>query len=213
MLTLGISTASNYFILALGEGDRLLFNSGDYESDKDIGAMMMLALEKTQHSAQDIRRIMVDIGPGGTSRVRTGVAFANGLAFSLDIGVCPVSFFELTGQLLWERHRLPVVSTINSLKGNAYIGFFDQGVLHPTRFGFIDQILPDMLASLDAFAVAGPHSEAIQAMFPDKKIVGDNDLAGIAQVIIEHSAEFAHRELKFPQVALPITEKHFLETI
>jgi len=210
MLTLGISTSSNQFILALGEGDRLLFNSGDYESDKDIGAMMMLALEKTQHSAQDIRRIIVDIGPGGTSRVRTGVAFANSLAFSLGIGVCPVSLFELIGQLLRERHGLPVVGTIKSLKGNAYIGFFDQGVLQPTRFGFIEQILPDMVASLDAFAVAGPHSEVIQAMFPDKKIVADNDLAGIAQLIIEHGAEFADRELKFPHVALPITEKHFL---
>ncbi len=211
MLTLGISTSSNHFILALGEGDRLLFNSGDYESDKDIGAMMLLALEKTQHSAQDIRRIIVDIGPGGTSRVRTGVSFANSLAFSIGIGVCPVSLFELTGKLLWERHRLPVVSTINSLKGNAYIGFFDQGVLHPTRFGFIDQILPDMVASLDAFVVAGPHLEAIQAMFPDKKIVGDNDQAGMAGVLIAHSAEFADRELKFPHLALPITEKHFLQ--
>lgn len=210
MLTLGISTSSNQFILALGEDNRLIFNSGDYESDKDIGALMLLALEKTQRSAGEIQRIVADIGPGGTSRVRTGVSFANGLAFSLSIGVCPVSLFELTGKLLWERHQLPVVSTINSLKGNAYIGFFDEGAMQPTRFGFIDQILPDMAAHLDAFVVAGPHSAAIQALFPDKKIVSDNDLAGIAQIIMAHSDEWADRELKFPHIALPITEKHFI---
>lgn len=197
-------------MLALGEDDSLLFNSGDYEPDKDIGALMLQALEKTQRSVGEIRRIVADIGPGGTSRVRTGVSFANGLAFSLGIGVCPVSLFELIGILLWKRHQLPVVSTINSLKGNAYIGFFDQGVLQPTRFGFIDQILPEMLISLDAFTVAGPHSAAIQALFPDKKIVSDNELTGIAQVMIEHSSEWAGRELKFPHVALPITEKQFL---
>lgn len=210
MLTLGISTSSSQFILALGEDDRLLFHSGDYEPDKDIGALMLLALEKTQRSAQEIRRIVADIGPGGTSRVRTGVSFANGLAFSLGIGVCPVSLFELIGKLLWKRHQMPVVSTINSLKGNAYIGFFDQGKWHPTKFGVIDQILPGIVAPLEAFVVAGPHSAAIQALFPDKKILNDNDLAGIGQVIINDSGEFAERELKFPQLALPITEKHFL---
>ncbi len=82
--------------------------------------------------------------------------------------------------------------------------------MQPTRFGFIDQILPDMAAHLDAFVVAGPHSAAIQALFPDKKIVLDNDLAGIAQIIMAHSDEWAARELKFPHIALPITEKHFL---
>jgi len=40
--------------------------------------------------------------------------------------------------------------------------------------------------------------------------MSDNDLAGIAQVIMEHSSEWADRELKFPHIALPITEKHFM---
>lgn len=211
MLTLGISTSSNHFILALGEGGRIIFNSNDYEPDKDIGAMMQLALEQTRYAAQDIQRIIVDNGPGGTSRVRTGVSFANSLAFSIGIGVCPVSFFELAGRLLWERHGLPAVCTINSLKGNAYMGLFDQGTLLPIRFGFIAEILPDMVASREAVVVAGPHSEKIAALFPDKKIVHDDHLADIAQVLITHGADYAERELKFPQLVLPLTEKHFLQ--
>lgn len=210
MLTLGISTSSGQFIFALGEGDRLIFNSGDYEPDKDIGAIMQLALDTSRRSVHEIRRIIVDIGPGGTSRVRTGVSFANSLGFSLGIGVCPVSFFELTGTLLETRHKLPVITSANSLKGNAYIGLFNNDEPLSTRFGFIHEILPHWVAHLNAFCVCGPHSEKIQAMFPDKKIVADDDLADIARVLISSCSRFAERELKFPHLAFPITEKHFL---
>jgi len=209
MLTLGISTSSGQFALVMGENGTVIFNSEDYQlaENKDVDVLISACLGKTGKSPGDITNILVDIGPGGTSRVRTGIAFANSLSYSLGIPVCPVSSMELAGLDAWENYALPVIATVKSISGNAYIGFYNDHQLKGIRYGTIKEVVPELVSGLDGFAVVGYHREQIISLFPDKKVIDSGCLYGSVRILIEKIDLFKDRALIFPRIALPITEK------
>ena len=209
MLTLGLSTSSGQFALVLGKNSKILFNSDDLQlsNNKDISVLISKGIELTGISVNDISNIIVDIGPGGTSRVRTGISFANSLAFSLGISVCPVSSLELAGRDAWEIFRLPVVSTVNSINGNAYIGLFNGEELITIEYGVVEDILPRLVIDIDAFVTVGYHRENIKNLIPNKKVFDSGLLFGNAKILVEKDFLFLGRALSFPYFAIPITEK------
>ena len=159
MLTLGISTSSGQFALVLGEGGKIIYNSKEFEINNELDDMLCSALKSCGKEVKDITGIIVDIGPGGTSRVRTGVAFANSLSFSSGIPVYPVSSMELAGVDAGSKYNIPVIATVKSIKGNAYIGLYNDGQV-TIIYGPIEEI-PLMTENLNEFAVVGFHREAI----------------------------------------------------
>jgi tRNA threonylcarbamoyladenosine biosynthesis protein TsaB len=209
MLTLGISTSSGQFALVFGENNKLLFNSDElqFSANKDITELMLKGLEVTAKSVRDISNIIVDIGPGGTSRVRTGIAFANSLAYSLGISVCPVSSMELAGLDAWAEFSLPVIATVKSIGGNAYIGFFNNGKLVGIEYGNLKNIVTKFTEGTDEIVVVGYHRDQIREMFPELKITDSGKLFGNARILAEKSDLFLDRAVSFPQYATPITEK------
>jgi tRNA threonylcarbamoyladenosine biosynthesis protein TsaB len=209
MLTIGVSTSSGQFALVFGENSQLIFNSDDLQlpANKDIAVMMSAGLDAVGRSVRDISNIIVDIGPGGTSRVRTGIAFANSLAYSLGISVCPVSSMELAGLDAWDLFSLPVISTVKSIGGNAYIGFFNDSKLVSIEYGNIQSIVSGLVSGLDEVAVVGYHRDLIRELFPELKITDSGKLFGNARILVEKSDLFLNRAVSFPKYAVPITEK------
>ena len=211
MLTLGISTSfSNYAIIIAKEG-KVLFNSNDihFEERKNITEWFDVALEKSKISVKDISKIIVDIGPGGTTSVRTGVAFANSLAFSLGIPVCPVTSIELLTMTSWNQKELPVVSLIKFMKNNYFVGFYDGKNDYQILYGELPDILPDLLKNIHEFVVTGKFISKVEELFPEKEIVDLSILKGDVKLLIEQETKFSVRALKFPQIAFPISEQNY----
>ena len=207
MLTLGISTSSGQFALVLGEGGKTIYNSKEFEINNELDDMLNNALMSCGKEAKDISGIIVDIGPGGTSRVRTGVAFANSLSFASGIPVYPVSSMELAGVDAGNKFNLPVLATVKSIKGNAYIGLYNNGEV-AIKYGPIEEI-PLMTDDLNEFVVVGFHRDAIINLpaLKNKTVIDTEMLFGDVIVFIEKEELFKKRKgINFPYFAQPITE-------
>lgn len=209
MLTLGISTSSGQFALILGEDNHLIFDSTNYKNSSELSEMLSYGLNLCNKNIADIKHIIVDIGPGGTSRVRTGISFANSLSYSLDIPVCPVSSMELAGIDAYDKYKLPVVSTVKSIKGNAYTGFYDNNKIVTIKYGKIEDTVPEMVKDVNSFSVVGFHRDQIINMssMKNRTIVDSHLFFGNAKIFAEKSELFFDRGLKFPIFAQPITEE------
>ena len=209
MLTVGISTSSGQFALVIGENKELLFDSSEYaEQDKELDRVFSAGLKYCKRELREIADIIVDIGPGGTSRVRTGIAFANALAYSLGISVCPVSSMELAGIDAWSKHGLPVVNSVKSIKGNAYVGLYDQNRLS-IQYGTVNELVPELVKEFDKFTVVGFHRETIIHLpsLQNKMMIDSLMNFGNAKILIEKSDLFVKKKVGFPAYAQPITEK------
>ncbi|MDR2120009.1 MAG: hypothetical protein LBP64_03945 [Tannerella sp.] len=211
MLILGISTSAGQFALILGENGRAVFNSADSEPDGELYALLRKGLDVCGKNIDAVSHIIVDTGPGGTSRVRTGVAFADSLSYALRVPVCPVSSMELSGIDAFARYAVPVINSVKSIKGNAYVGFYDgrceNGV--KTEYGRIEEIVPRLTKDVDKFTVVGAHRSLI-AQLPElkgKTVVDSGMPFGNARILIEKSALFLGRGLLFPEFAVPVTEQ------
>ena len=207
MLTLGISTSSGQFALVLGEDGKMIYNSNEFDINNELDDMLSDALKSCRKEMKDITDIIVDIGPGGTSRVRTGVAFANSLSYASNIQVHPVSSMELAGVDAWSKHNRPVIATVKSIKGNAYIGLYNEGQV-TIKYGPIEGIA-EMTENLSEFAVVGFHRDAIMNLpsLKNKTIIDTGMLFGDVIFFIEKEELFKKREgIKFPYFAQPVTE-------
>ncbi|MCE8178484.1 hypothetical protein JGU42_04230 [Porphyromonas gingivalis] len=207
MLTLAISTSSGQFALALGINGELLYRSGKCDMSEDLDAMLNLGLASCGKQVKDICSIVVDIGPGGTSRVRTGVAFANSLSYTLSVPIYTASSMELAGIEAQDRWKIPVVTTVRSIKGNAYIGLYDNKLVC-LEFGLIQDIVPQIVQHLDAFVVVGYHRSIIKSLFLEEKKIVDSEMNfGDVKFLIQKETIFKQKEgLLFPNFAKPIVE-------
>ena len=209
MLTVGISTSSGQFALIIGENSTILFDSSEYVSPmRELDDFLSIGLKCCKREITEIGQLIVDIGPGGTSRVRTGIAFANGLAYSLQIPVSPVSSMELAGIEVWNKYRLPVIHSVKSIKGNAYIGLYNQGITTIT-YGYIHDIVPCLVHDMDTFVVVGAHREVIMNLpaLKEKTVIDSRTTFGNARFLIEKCDMFSGKKCDFPVYAQPVTEK------
>ncbi|MDZ7876688.1 MAG: hypothetical protein U5L45_03415 [Saprospiraceae bacterium] len=208
-LILAISTSSTLFEVMIGDNSTVLFNDAyvlSITDKKDISVLVAESLAKMNLTPQDIKSIIVDVGPGGTSLVRTGVAFGNGLAYSLGIPICPVLSVELVGIEVWEKYVLPVVITVKSVKDSAYVALYD-GKLKTVQYGIMTEVVGNLIANCQEFVVAGAHRAQIITAFPDKKIHDSGVLNGSPKYLIEKHDSFKEKYVTFPQFAHPITEQ------
>ncbi|MDR1406448.1 MAG: hypothetical protein LBJ23_00190 [Tannerella sp.] len=209
MLTAGISTSSGQFTLIIGENGKVLFDSSEHAGNNELDDSLRTGLEYCKRKINEITNIIVDTGPGGTSRVRTGIAFANSLSYGLGISVCPVSSMELAGIEAWSKYGVPVINSVKSIKGNAYIGLYNKYKLISIKYGEVHDIVPLMVKNINKFVVTGYCCEAIVNLpsIKDKIIIGSSMPYGNAKFLVEKESLFISRKLTFPEIALPITEK------
>ena len=206
------TSATPYGVVLAREGE-VIYNSltlADINHEKDVAMLVQLAFATTGRKPAELTKIAINRGPGGTSAIRTGVAFANSLAYSLGIPVAGFNAFELMGIAGWKRFSCPVISTIKSIKGTAYVGLFADGKITDTRYGMMAETVQAMIGDLPEFAVAGAHRDTIQHLFSDRKVHDTEQKFGLASAILDMPQQLAKRGLVYPEFIRPITEESSL---
>jgi tRNA A37 threonylcarbamoyladenosine modification protein TsaB len=214
-----ISTSlSNFnFILKTSEGtNHVMENFSIMESDPiDIISDKLKEIGKP---IKDVKRIFVDIGPGGTSSIRTGVSIANALSYALNIPSYPVTSCELIHSYVSELEpNTNWVILYRAIKGNVFY-FHNKGETDyksNISFGPLSSLLPEILNSSDA-AIG-----IVTDLKTENDIKNQIDLRdGIKfypnyfQVNINHFAkisdQYTHRATNFPNIIIPITENQII---
>jgi tRNA threonylcarbamoyl adenosine modification protein YeaZ len=163
-LLLAIDASSRTYAVAAGAGARpdavRTARRGD-PGFEGVGGLASAALADLDARFRDVEAIAVDTGPGGLSSIRSAVAYANGLAFSLGVRVFPVTSLELmaiaaegaTGAKATAAD--PVLSLKRAQGGNVYAGLFADGEMTVMRHGQPGEILPGLTGGLAALRLAG----------------------------------------------------------
>ncbi len=128
MLSLSIETSTATFAAALASDDEVLATralAGVPPAERDLPALVAALLADAGYGFADLGRIAVDVGPGNLTAVRTGVAYANGLAFALGLGIATADSLELMAAQAGG--PAPVLCLRNAGAGRAYGGLFSAG--------------------------------------------------------------------------------------
>jgi len=125
-IRLFLETSNLNFQLALHNEDTFLYRSDHDEDMPDSQLHSMLSRDwlKSGQPIKAISEIVVDVGPGGLTSTRSGIAFANGLSFAKSIPIVEVDSIEL--MVLETNCADPdrVIGARRSNEGKYFLGFY-----------------------------------------------------------------------------------------
>jgi len=203
-LVVGIYTGSEPRFLL--EGQRLI--------SQKSGLVDVIAegFQTAEIALSDLHQIVVDLGPGGTSSVRTAVAFANALAYANELPILGVSSLEMlcyqAKQKLGEARTILAVA--KSIGGQVYVG-----TITDSAFSIAYQPQTELLAYLNKSAeplvLVGDKSlvqritqlEAVADKAIDGEIYLVSSIGLLAAALAPGAADKASL---YPKLPMPITE-------
>ena len=198
MLTLAVETSTAAFAVALGDGPRPIAGTVLERAaprDRNLPELVAGLLAGAGHGFADLERIAVDVGPGNLTAVRTGVAYANGLAFALGIGVVTADSLELMA----EQVDGPVLCLRNAGGGGAYARLGTR-YWHGPLTGIVRHV------DTGEVAVAGDFRAEVDRLLPGV-LVKDTGIAGPdATTLLRLTAGRDHLDPTRERAAAPLTE-------
>jgi tRNA threonylcarbamoyl adenosine modification protein YeaZ len=169
----------------------------------DLVARTMAAAGET---FADVSLLALDIGPGGLTSIRSAVAYANGLAFSLGVPIFPVSSLELMAIAAQHDHPGPFLCLKRGQGGNVYAGLFRDGGMLGLRHGQPDRVLPALAGDLEQVCVAGAARDDVAPILPGVAVedagIAEADVLVLYRVGLTAAAESG----RLVPVASPINE-------
>lgn len=120
-MLLALETANDHCSVALYDGQQLLALRADdrtREQTRLILPMIDSMLADVQQRVADIQVIAFSRGPGSFSGVRINAAVAQGLAWTHDIPVVPVSSLRALAQAAYRSQQLPQVIAVLDARMN-----------------------------------------------------------------------------------------------
>ncbi|MBV8540735.1 MAG: tRNA (adenosine(37)-N6)-threonylcarbamoyltransferase complex dimerization subunit type 1 TsaB [Pseudonocardiales bacterium] len=174
-VTLAIETSSiNYGVALCTPREVVVCQTvrRDAPSFQGFGCLVWSALRAVGYEFQDVERLAVDVGPGNLGSVRTGVAYANGLAFSLRrLIYCADSLTLLAAEVSesepGEEH---VLCLRNAGGGNVYAGLFRHGRALGMRRGPLGSVVTSLAGGLARVSVAGTFRKEVEDMLTNTLI-------------------------------------------
>lgn len=209
-MLLVIETSSSPFGVVLSYGNNILFDSTADESvrdKRDVSFLVSYGLDAINKLPRDIDRIAVNTGPGGLSSVRSGVAFANAMAYALTIAVYPFTTFELIGLEAWKKVQLPVLCSARGDEGNAYVAVYEYGRVSAIRYGALEVVAAEAVAGRSHFAVAGAHRSLLKELLPGTIVEDSGIQVGSARTVLEMGTLLANRAHMFPDLVTLVNEE------
>jgi tRNA threonylcarbamoyladenosine biosynthesis protein TsaB len=155
--TLGIETSSVAYGVAVGVGDKVVAQRTLRRDDPAFTGLADL-VGALVADFTGIDAVAVDIGPGNLASVRSGVAYANGLAFSLGVPILVASSLEL---LAMEAGDEPALCLRDAGSGRVYAWLDGQ-----LRHGPFEPVVLSLVGDRAAIAVAGVHRAKVAALLP-----------------------------------------------
>ena len=208
-ILLAIETSSAEYRVALGRDGELLYDSAQVggRASRDIARLISDGLKSAVAKVSDISAITVNIGPGGLSYVRSGVALANALSFSLGIAMYPFTTFQILGYEACKRTELPLLCAIPAANDTAYVGIVNGAAVQVMRFGPLASAVAQAVEGLAEVAIAGRIRGRLAALLHHVKVVD----TGIEKPSVGVLVEMAYRapdraSVAVPQVS-PLTEQ------
>ncbi|MEN3330199.1 MAG: tRNA threonylcarbamoyladenosine biosynthesis protein TsaB [Acidobacteriota bacterium] len=157
-LLLAIESSSNVYRVVLGRDGEAIFDSDVSDCDlpfRTLSALLECGLESIGATANEIKGVAINVGPGSLTFVRAGISFANALAFSLNVNIYPFNWFEIIAEQTREMTELPVVCAVPASNDNAYVGLIRGASVEIMRFGRVHEALAKVSDGLTEVAVAG----------------------------------------------------------
>lgn len=119
-LDLILDTSRKGVALGIYEGEKPLCETFDFESrGESLGAIFDRSLQRAGFSVADVSRVLVTLGPGSFTGLRTGIAFAEGLCFSGRRALYGVSTLRALRALSSDEKA---ASVLFARKGFLYVG-------------------------------------------------------------------------------------------
>ncbi|MEM9990501.1 MAG: tRNA (adenosine(37)-N6)-threonylcarbamoyltransferase complex dimerization subunit type 1 TsaB [Bacteroidota bacterium] len=206
-----LETSFAPFQVLLAQEDRILFHSNEHEwqdNRRNIAQMLTKGLNVVGQNIEDISQVFVNTGPGSTNAIRSGVSFANGLAFSLNIPVIPYTSFELMGYEVQTALQLPVLCTAKAINGNVYAAWYEGQQVHARQYGRLKEVVEAIVPNTDQpFAVAGIRRDEVLALFSSNRIEDSKTERIDAQYLVNISDRILTRQVLPPAFVSPLNEQ------
>jgi tRNA threonylcarbamoyladenosine biosynthesis protein TsaB len=157
-LTLGIETSSSTYEVALFSTQEMVASNAVRRTDPafvSIGELVAECLRSTGRTFRDIGRISVDLGPGNLGSVRAGVAYANGLSFSLGVPVIGINSLRLLAITIAPSPESTVLCIRTSASGHVYAALFEPDGSAVYRHGPHEETVRSLTAGRQAIVLAG----------------------------------------------------------
>lgn len=157
-LTLAIETSTVNYGVALCSDRGVIAHQTLRHDDPaftGLGGLAASVLDSAGHVFRNLDTLTVDTGPGNLGSVRVGVAYVNGLAFSLDRPIFAVDCLTLLAHDARTSPDQTVLCLRNAGSGNVYAGLFQSGERPVWRHGPLGRVVPELAGGLPEVLVAG----------------------------------------------------------
>lgn len=183
-----------------------------------IGHLVASCLETAGVRFADVDVLAVDCGPGNLNSVRAGVAYVNGLAFSLDKPVFAAGSLEVLAlQAAAEAPHLPVLCVRRTQGGAVFAGLYPAGFTgrvaadNPPalRTGPLAETVSALACGLAEFTVAGPCHGELKDLLPDRRVhdsgVEFPDVLALHRLLAARGTEAVFAPFAVPRTDLTTT--------
>jgi tRNA threonylcarbamoyl adenosine modification protein YeaZ len=199
-LVLALEASSRTYAVAVGAGDCPAVQRAAHRDDPaytGFGELVAQTLSAATATFGDVGTVAVDVGPGGLSSIRSAVAYANGLAFSLGVRIFSISSLELMAIAARSARSGPVLSLKRAHGGNIFAGLFADGEVADMRHGQPGSVVPAIAAGLEMVRVTGPLREDVAGLLPGVAVV-DTGIADADVSVLYQAARAATTDRLVP---------------
>jgi tRNA threonylcarbamoyladenosine biosynthesis protein TsaB len=147
-MLLAIDTSTRQIGIALYDGVRVLHEStwiSNFYHTVELAPAIDRAFSRLDISQEDIKVLGVAVGPGSFTALRTGLAFAKGIALAWNLPIVSVSTLEflVASQPLLE---IPLVAVVEAGRKRLAVGWYEAQNGKWVRSGDIELFTPAELA-------------------------------------------------------------------
>jgi tRNA threonylcarbamoyladenosine biosynthesis protein TsaB len=181
----------------------------DYDGVPGLAAA---ALEAVGEPFRRLARIVVDVGPGNLTSVRSGVAYANALSYALGVrllGPNSLELLALSARAPGATPRSPQPPVLGLRKAGGttvYAGLFGVDGAPPAyAVGELSDVVKRVAADRPAFTVAGAFRDRVAGVLPEGSEVTDSGLE-LPDARAVHSWFLAQPPAASGGLLVPLTE-------
>lgn len=127
-MLLAFDTSGLSCSVALRAGERLwtAVSSGDPQHSRQLLPMLEQLLAEAGHRLEAVTALAYGRGPGSFTGIRVAAGLAQGLGYSLNIPVLPVSTLAALARQAWRRHGARhVLAALDARLGELYLGGYE----------------------------------------------------------------------------------------